>query len=178
MAGFIGKQRIQKADAAGWNCMLYKKYTIFDNTMEIMVPSCLKMEQERFMAGCNWFSQDKKMAVNAAKGSGDLSDEGLYLRLGEYYKRFSANMAGFECGKISRRDICGRPFGEMRYTTDILGYSFYNVFMLGRLKDRELVINMQGVDGGDGEIRGIFDNVSASVRIFGEREGGGGSDNQ
>lgn len=154
--------------------MLYKKYEIYDGAMEIMVPSCLKMVQERFVAGYNWFSDDRRMAVNVARGSDDLNDERLYLRLGEYYKRFSANMTGFKCGRISKREIGGRSYGEMRYSTEVAGYSFYNVFMLGRLGARELVINLQGVDSAGCGIRHIFDNISASVRIFDKKENGGG----
>lgn len=156
--------------------MLYKKYVIYEDTMEIMVPAFLKMERERFLSGYNWFSEDRKMAINVARGSDALNDERLYLRMGEYYKRFSSNMAGFECNKISRREIYGRSYGEMRYTTDVSGYCFYNVFMLGRLRGRELVINLQGVEDGGDEIGHIFDNVSASVKIF-DKKGDGGSAN-
>lgn len=126
--------------------MLYTKYQMYDERMEIMVPSHLKMTETFLAAQYNWMSDDKKVIINVMRGGSDLEEEELYLRLEEYYKGFRKDTSNFECLHIAKRSVNGYSYGELRYTSDMMGYRFYTIFMLGSFEGRELVLTLQCMD--------------------------------
>ena len=146
--------------------MLYKKYMLYNDNMEIMLPSRLSMNDTYVTAGYNWISDDRHVTVNVTKGAAGINDSRLYQRLDKYYKQFNRNMSGFECKKILKREINRRNYGEMDYICEVSGYRFFNVFMLGSLEQAELILNLQCMESDSGEYGSIFANISASVRLF------------
>ena len=52
------------------------------------------------------------------------------------------------------------------YTSDMMGYRFYNVFMLGALEGRELVLTLQCMDKDVKSHLHIFEIISDSIRIL------------
>lgn len=146
--------------------MLYRTYRMYNNCMEIMVPSSLSAGTTSPIAQYHWQSEDKKVVVDVARGGADLDEEGLYERLNEYYKGFCKDITNFQCLHIEKRSVNGHAYGELRYTSDMMGYRFYNVFMLGALEGRELVLTLQCMDKDVKSHLHIFEIISDSIRIL------------
>lgn len=144
--------------------MLYKKYQMYDERMEIMVPSSLKMSNAFHTTQYNWASEDRTVVVNVTRGGGDLDEEGLYVRLDEYYRGFCKSVSDFDCLQIKKRTVNGCAYGEIRYTSDMTGYRFYNIFMLGSLEGRELVVTLQCMDRDMKANLHMFEIISDSLR--------------
>ena len=146
--------------------MLYKKYQMYDDSIEIMVPSHLSLTNSFLTSQYNWMSKDRRVVVNVAKGGSDLDEDNLLLRLDEYYKRFSKDISNFECLNIKKRRVNGRSYGEIRYSSDMTGYRFYNIFMLGCFEGSEIVLTLQCMQDDIKAQAHIFDNISDSLRIL------------
>lgn len=148
--------------------MLYKKYRLYGERMEIMIPSYLKLTDSFGSSQYHWASDDGKTVINVARGSADMAAEDLRLRLNEYYKSFRRDVAQFECRHIAGRRINGQAFGEIRYSSRMTGYCFYTVFLLGSYEDREFIVTIQCLDDDMAENARIFENISDSLRLLGK----------
>ena len=146
--------------------MLYKKYQMYDDSIEIMVPSHLSLTNSFLTSQYNWMSKDRRVVVNVAKGGSDLDEDSLLLRLDEYYRGFSKDVSNFECLNIKKRRVNGRSYGEIRYSSDMTGYRFYNIFMLGCFEGAEIVLTLQCMQEDIKAQEHIFDNISDSLRIL------------
>lgn len=146
--------------------MLYKKYRFYNDGIEIMIPSHFK-ESESFVAVKNSFASDnRRVIVNIARGGGELTPEQLVTRMDEYYKGFTRDVLEFDCIAINKRQFLGDVFGELKYSSSMMGYQFYNVFLLGVYGGRELIVTMQCVQDEAADNERIFDNIADSIRIL------------
>lgn len=145
--------------------MFYKKYFLFDEEVEIMLPSILTAATTPFPLQYYWTSQDEKITVYITRGGSMDATEEFDTRLNEYYKRFGRDFSRFVCNHIAKRKINGRSYGEMRYTSYMMGYPFFTIFLIGTYKARELLILIQHVGNEFEEDLYIFENVLDSVKI-------------
>lgn len=144
----------------------YTKYRLYDEGVEIMIPSEID-PADSFVPGQNsWLSKDKKTVINVTRGGDDLTEENLGSRLDEYYRGFCKDVSQFDCRKVSRRTINTRSFGEIQYLSRMTGYSFYNMFLLGCYGGKELVVTIQCVESSRTENAHIFEFISDSIRIL------------
>lgn len=150
--------------------MLYKKYRLFDEGVEIMIPSDIKPADTFVLSQNSWLSKDRRTVVNATMGGAGLDEKSLGFRLNEYYKRFSRDIRDFECLSIKKRDINRRTYGEIIYLSSVTGYHFYNIFLLGNYMDREFTVTIQCIEGDREEYTHIFENISDSIRILKKQE--------
>ncbi|HBA50959.1 MAG TPA: hypothetical protein DCZ91_24815 [Lachnospiraceae bacterium] len=146
--------------------MLYKKYHLYDEGVEIMIPSDIKPAESFLSSQNSWLSKDKKTVIHISRGGADLTEENLNNQLNEYYKGFHRDVCHFKCRHIIRRTINRRVFGEIQYTSCVTGYHFYNVFLLGGYQGRELVITIQCMENQWAPNEHIFENIIDSIRIL------------
>lgn len=146
--------------------MLYKKYHLYDEGVEIMIPSDIKPSETFLSSQNSWLSKDKKTVLQISRGGADLTEENLNHQLNEYYKGFRRDVCDFQCRHIKRRTINRRVFGEIQYTSRVAGYHFYNVFLLGGYQERELVITIQCMEHQWTANEHIFENIIDSIRIM------------
>ena len=146
--------------------MLYKKYRFYNDGIEMMIPSHFK-ETASFAAVQNSFTSDnRRVVVNVARGAGSLTQEQLVTRMDAYYKEFTRDVLEFDCIARNQRQFLGDVFGELKYSSSMMGYSFYNVVILGVYGGRELIITMQCVQEEAANNERIFDNIADSIRIL------------
>ncbi len=150
--------------------MLYTQYRLYDEGVQIIIPSDIKPADSFVPSQNSWVSKDKKTVINVARGGADLTDENLNNRLNEYYKGFCKDISQFECKKISRRTINRRTYGEIRYLSHVTGYSFYNIFLLGSYSGQELVVTIQCTESSWAANAHIFEIISDSIRILRKQE--------
>lgn len=150
--------------------MLYKKYRIFNDGMEIMIPSHLILADSFFPLQHGWMTENRRVIINAARGMADLTEENLSLRLNEYYKKFSRDISDFECEHIRKRRINGQIYGEIRYLSQMTGYRFFNIFLLGAYEGREFIVTIQCIDNEAKANMHIFENISDSLRVLRKRK--------
>lgn len=146
--------------------MLYKKYRLYDEGMEIMIPSHLKCADSFIPSQHSWMSEDRRTVINVTRGGADLLEMNLGLRLNEYYKKFSKDISSFECRHINKRRINGQTYGEMQYLSQMMGYCFFNIFLLGTYEGRELIITIQCIEYESKTNMHIFENISDSLRLL------------
>ncbi|MDE7418574.1 MAG: hypothetical protein K2N44_20085 [Lachnospiraceae bacterium] len=146
--------------------MFYREYHLYDDEVEIIIPSDIEPADSFVPSQNSWMSKDKKIVINVTRGSADLTDENLNYRLNEYYKGFCKDIRYFDCEKISRRTINGRTYGEIQYRSNVTGYCFYNIFLLGSYRERELVVTIQCMESIWAANAHIFENISDSIRIL------------
>ena len=137
--------------------MLYNTYHLYDEGMEIMIPSNLERTDTFGSSQYSWLSKDRKTVVNVTRGGADLTVEEIDLRLNEYYKGFCRGIKQFESQQIAKRMINGRSFGEIQYLSCVTGYCFYNIFLLGVYEGREVIVTIQC----------LKQEWEANARIFG-----------
>lgn len=154
----------------GDNKMHYTHYRLYDDGVEIMIPSGLKPAESFVPSQNSWISKDKKTVINVTRGAKDLTDESLSNRLDEYYKGFCKNISHFDCKKVSRRTINRRLYGEIQYLSHVTGYPFYNMFLLGNYGGRELVVTIQCTESSRTANAHIFEIIAESIRILRKRE--------
>ncbi|MDE7478234.1 MAG: hypothetical protein K2M91_09845 [Lachnospiraceae bacterium] len=150
--------------------MLYTQYRLYNEGIEIMIPSDMKPIDSFVPLKNSWLSKDKKTVINVTRGGDDLTEENLNYRLNEYYKNFCKNINHFECVQVKKRTINRRIFGEIQYLSHVTGYCFYNIFLLGSYEDMELVITIQCMESSRAANMHIFENISDSVRILKKQE--------
>jgi hypothetical protein len=139
---------------------------MYDEGIEIMIPSHLKISNSLLVSQYNWMSDDRKTVINVTRGSADLQESDIDLRLNEYYKRFNRDIKNFECKRVNKRRINGKTYGELQYLSCMMGYCFFNIFILGSYEGRELVFSIQCIDSNSKENLHIFENISDSLRIL------------
>lgn len=150
--------------------MLYKKYRLFDDGVEIMIPSDIRPAGGLLPPPNSWLSMDRRTAINVAMGVAGLAEDGLSRRLNYYYKNFCRNIRQFECLHIRKRDINRHAYGEIQYLSNVTGYGFYNIFLLGNCMEKEFTVTIQCMESEMKEYMHIFENVSDSIRILRKRE--------
>ena len=62
--------------------MLYNTYHLYDEGMEIMIPSNLELTDTFGSSQYSWLSKDRKTVVNVTRGGADLTVEEIDLRFG------------------------------------------------------------------------------------------------
>lgn len=131
-----------------------------------MIPSHLKEASAKIPVKNSFISDNNRIIVNVARGGSKLTREQLTSRLDEYYKRFSRDVCDFNCIRIKKRKFLDDTFGELCYSSKMMGYSFYNIFILGIYEDVELIVTMQCMlEDAAGNER-IFDNIADSIRVI------------
>lgn len=151
--------------------MLYKKYSLFDEAVEIMIPSDIKPADVSFASSQNsWLSKDRRTVINVTRGGADLTRESLSVRLNEYYKCFCRDINHFDCLHISKRMINRREYGEIEYLSHVTGYRFYNIFLLGNYGNREFIVTIQCLQSGREANVHIFENILDSIRVLRKQE--------
>ena len=146
--------------------MFYTKYRLYDDEVEIIIPSDMKPAESFVPSQNSWVSKDKMTVINVTRGGADLTDDNLNSRLNEYYKGFCKDIGHFSCEKISRRTINRRTYGEIEYLSHVTGYCFYNLFLLGSYRERELVVTIQCMESSRAANAHIFGIISDSIRIL------------
>ena len=76
--------------------MLYKKYHLYDEGVEIMIPSDIKPSETFLSSQNSWLSKDKKTVLQISRGGADLTEENLNHQLNEYYKGFRRDVRDFK----------------------------------------------------------------------------------
>ena len=146
--------------------MQYEKYHFYDDGVEVMIPSCLKEPTSQFVIQNSFISDDKSMIVNVARGKDCFTQEQLEPRINEYCKGFAKDVSKFKCLKIHKRQFLNDLFVDLRYSFSMMGYSFYNAFILGIYGDRELIVTMQCMQNDTIDNERMFDIVADSIRIL------------
>lgn len=149
--------------------MYFREYRLYNNEIAIRIPSDIELVHSSIPSQNSWMSKDKKTVINVTRGGGDLTDENLNNRLNEYYKWFCRDISHFRCEKISKRTINRRTYGEIQYLSHMTGYCFYNIFLLGSYRERELVVTIQCVESSRAANDFIFKTISDSIRILGRQ---------
>ena len=150
--------------------MFYRKYHLYDDGVEIIIPSDIEPAESFGSSQNSWLSKDKKIVINVTRGGADLTEENLNNRLNEYYKSFCKDISQFDCKKISRRMINRRIYGEIQYLSHVTGYCFYNLFLLGSYGERELVVTIQCIESSRAANAHMFEIISDSIRILRKQE--------
>jgi hypothetical protein len=146
--------------------MFYTKYRIFEDGMEIMVPSMIKTASSLVSSQYLWQSDDKRILINAVQGCSKLTELDIDNRLDSYYYEFSKAVNGFECIHIKKIRIYGKNYGEIRYLSHMKGYDLFNMFILGTYEGRELVFTIQCLEAYAEYNMHIFENISDSIRVI------------
>ncbi|MDE6917103.1 MAG: hypothetical protein K2P39_09955 [Lachnospiraceae bacterium] len=146
--------------------MLYRKYRLYNDGVEIMIPSDIRPADSFVPSQNSWLSKDKRTVINVTRGGADLTEENLNSRLNRYYMNFCREISHFDCSGISRRVINRRTYGEIRYRSHMAGYCFFNIFLLGSYQGRELIVTIQCMESSSAANLHIFENVSDSIRIL------------
>lgn len=146
--------------------MQYEKYRFYDDGVEIMIPSCLKDPVSRLGIQNSFVSDNNRVVVNIARGGDGLTQELLEARMDAYCQEFAKNIPAFQCLKRNKRQFLGDSFEDLRYFSNMVGYQFYNVFILGVFEGRELIVTMQCVGNETEENERIFDMIADSIRIL------------
>lgn len=145
--------------------MFYKKYKLYDEKIEIMLPADLNESKVFFNNQHSWISEDRRRAINISRGGGSLCEEQVLFKLDEYYQSFERDILRFDCVDIKKHIINFHTFGDIRYWSDMMGYRFYNIFMLGCFEERELIITLQCMKEEQKTMKHVFDNIIDSMRI-------------
>lgn len=157
--------------------MLYRKYPLYKEGMEIMIPSHLHMLTEEnhtsgqavrmgdtFVSNYNWLSDDRRVVINVTGGN-EMAQDSLLQRLQEYYDHFKTQVNEFDCQKVTRRRINGHDYGELQYSSQMMGYEFFTIFILGSYEGREIILTQQCMERDKKTWMPIFTNISESLRI-------------
>lgn len=158
--------------------MLYRKYPLYKEGMEIMIPSHLHMLTEEkhisgqsvrmgdtFVSNYNWLSDDRRVVINVTVGGNEITQDNLLLRLQEYYDGFKAQVTEFEALKVIRRRINGYDYGELQYRSEMMGYAFFTIFILGSFEGKELILTQQCMERDKKKWMPVFMNISESLRM-------------
>lgn len=161
--------------------MLYKKYPLFDGKMEIMLPSNMRMitnekitDEKLLRIGdvrlsqYTWVSDDRKIVASIMIGGSDMKDNELTQKMQYYYSKYKKDVQNFNCHNITKRKINGSEYGQMTYSSEMMSYGFYNVFMLGTFKGREMIMTLQCMESERETQEQIFSIVAASIKMFSE----------
>ena len=73
--------------------LFYTKYRLYDEGIEIMIPSDIEPADSFVPSQNSWLSRDKKTVINVTRGGEDLTEKNLNNRLNEYYKCFCKDVS-------------------------------------------------------------------------------------
>lgn len=146
--------------------MQYERYRLYDDGVEVMIPSCLKEPTSRFAVQNSFVSDNRKVMVYVARGKGGMTQEKLEMRMDAYYREFAKDVPAFDFQKRNKRQFLGDSFADLRYCSNMMGYQFYNAFILGIYEDRELIVSMQCVKNEVPDHESVFDFIAGSIRIL------------
>lgn len=144
--------------------MLYKKYELYENEVEIMIPTTLFQTKDMFRDYL-WVSKDKKIMISLTQSINEMQEEQLLMRLQDYYLEYQSATKGFKCVYIKKHVIKRREFGEMHYESEVMGYIIQNIVVLGVFRNQEFVLTLQCGDSDKEETLHIFSNIIESLRI-------------
>lgn len=150
--------------------MQYEKYRFYDDGVEVMIPSCLKEPTSQPALQNSFISDDKRVIVNVARGKDCFTQEQLETRMNEYCRGFAKDISQFKCLKIHKRQFLSDLFVDLRYSSSMMGYQFYNAFILGIYGDRELIVTMQCMQNDAADNERMFDVVADSIRIINKKQ--------
>lgn len=145
--------------------MLYKKYYLYDNRIEIMLPSDYEQNNKSFyFSDYNWVSPDGKAVidVNIIENNGN---EKLIYVLQDYYLEYKRLLEDFSCRHIIMRKIYEEEFGEIKYYSLQYGYRAYSCLNLAILEDKLVTISISCFEEELESFDHIFSNIMDSVRI-------------
>lgn len=145
--------------------MLYKKHQLFDNEIEIMLPSKFVRQDDLFRENL-WVSEDRRVVISITRGIKEVSEKELILRLQDYYLEYSQSVHGFKCMHIKKRVISGYEYAEMYYRSENLGYVIENVILLGSYRESELFMTFQCGQSDAKEYLHVFENVMDSITMI------------
>lgn len=145
--------------------MLYKKHQLFDNEIEIMLPSKFVRQEDLFRENL-WLSEDRRVVISITRGIKEVSEKELILRLQDYYLEYSQSVPGFQCIHIQKRIIQNNEYAEMYYRSENLGYVIENVILLGSFRDSELFMAFQCGQEDAKEYLHVFENVMDSITLI------------
>ncbi len=166
--------------------MLYRKYRLYEDGMEIMIPSQLQLltepkhiEGQEIRMGDMWFSDyqwlsdDRRTVININNQEGAEASKDLLQRLQEYYDSFQNQAMEYECLQVTKRRMNGYDYGELQYRSEVAGYAFFTIFIIGVFEEREITLILQCMEYDRKKWLPVFRNISESLRILhkSKREG-------
>ena len=140
--------------------MLYKKYSLKDNKIELMLPSDFERVDQYA-----WCSKSQTVRVDFSMRDGLKQEQSTSIRLQEHYLFYKNHMEGFACRHIIKKQIWGREFGEMMYSSKQLGYGFFHVLLIGELEGEEILLSLQCLEKEKTEMEQVFSVITDSVRM-------------
>jgi len=146
--------------------MQYETYRFYDGEVEMMIPSCLKQPISWPVVQNSFVSDNKRVIVNITRGAGSLTQDQIGTRMNEYCRGFARDVQGYECLRVDKRQFLNDSYIDLRYLSNMMGYQFYNAFILGVYGGRELIVTMQCVRNEAAENEHIFDIIADSIRIL------------
>jgi hypothetical protein len=138
---------------------------MYDDGLEIMIPTGFNMVEPIMSSQYMWISKDGNAIISVNRGNADLTCEGIDDRIEEYHKAFAQNTIGFDCKLIKKRVIYKRTYAEIRYISQMTGYDIFNMFLLGEYEDRELVVTIQCVENDARMGIRIIENITDSLKV-------------
>jgi hypothetical protein len=158
--------------------MYYEKYHIYDDGVEIMIPAFIKKTETLVAEQHLWLSEDGKTIISITRDGAKLTEDEIDSRLEEYYKGFIRDITHFECFHVKKRKICGRPYGEIRYRSRMMGYDFFNIFILGEYEGREIITTIQCMENDNEYNIRVFENIADSLRVLRKPDNHVGEDDE
>lgn len=146
--------------------MQYETYHFYDDGVEMMIPFDLKEQPSQFGVQNSFVSENRRVVLNVARGKDGMTQAQVELRMDAYYREFEQDVPAFECLKRKKRQFLGESFADLRYRSNMMGYQFYNAFLLGIYDSRELIVTMQSVGNEAAKIERTFDMIAESIRIL------------
>ena len=158
--------------------MFYKKYQLYEEQLEIMIPSELKFVTgnntdggvnkklgDSLLSNYNWITNNRKVTINVMRGGNNVNDDNLTMRLQSYFSNFQNSVSDFECVCINKKHINGKWYGEIQHTSDMMGYRFFNDFILGEFQESEIIVTQQCFQPEKKLYSPVFENVFNSIRV-------------
>ena len=59
----------------------------------------------------------------------------------------------------------GYEYGELQYSSQMMGYEFFTIFILGSYEGREIILTQQCMESDKKKWMPIFMNISESLRV-------------
>lgn len=149
--------------------MLYRKYELYEDAVDIMIPDNLTQTQDMFR-DYMWVSDDKKIVITLTQSLNGMNEKQLLMRLQDYYLEYQSAVKGFQCKYIKKHEIHRKEFGLMHYESEVMGYTIQNMVLLGVFEKQELVLTLQCGETNQEEQLHIFSNVIESLNIKERKE--------
>jgi hypothetical protein len=141
---------------------------MYEGGMEIMVPYLIKAVSSILPSQYLWMSEDKRIVIDVSKGNVDMAEDDLDNRLCDYCSRLCRNTNGFEFIRQKRIRMFGKVYGEIRYRSHMRELDFFNMFILGAYKGKELITTIQCPSDYANHNLHIFEYIADSIRVLNE----------